>query len=931
KQLASGKKTKYALFWGIKSSHYRGESTFTLHFVKGNGLKTKEGLQSSNRKTDETPIYFPEKYKVVGQQLYFAMREKNDTLRFNNVKELILNNRELLNDIYQYSYEGNVRYEKIRSSDAHLVTFDPETLNCNFIIEKKDGLIHLQRLVTLDGAAFSFRNIDSANPIFCTKGDKAYCYENEHFFRIIKMFGDYESLIIPFTNKKEYTQLITGLQQHFDVRVEKGILLSEEILQNPKYQILLREVGEFILFEPRLKYGDYSFNPLDKGSYEIDEKLRKPEEEDREFLTSFLRNAHPDFDGNIQAQNYSFLEVNKLLNNYWFLKFNEACEVAGIEILGQKELSKFNYSKHRAITFSHVKSGIDWFDVDIGVSFGGENVKTADWIKALRNKESFVRLKDGSLGVLPEEWLKQAQKILAVADLEKGELRISKYRFNIIEDLFDNIDDKEILKELAEKKKRLTDLELNQKYKLPEKVKADLRSYQEHGFQWLKFLDQSGLGGILADDMGLGKTLQIIALLADQPAESTTIVIVPRSLLHNWAAELDKFCPALTYIIHHGPGRAKMIKEIQSLNIIITTYDTAASDIEILKDFEFDYVILDESQAIKNPDSKRYKAMRLLKSKNKLAMTGTPIENNTFDLYAQLSFTSPGLLGTKTSFKNNFAIPIDNNGDVEAATLLRKLIFPFVLRRTKDQVAKDLPEKTETIIYCEMGATQRKLYTKLKAKIKEDIESAVEEKGVNKSKFQMLDGLLRLRQMCNSPLLVNSTFTGKNADAVKINVLLEHLVENTDQHNALVFSQFVSLLTIVRNELDKRGIPYAYLDGSTRKRQQEVDKFMTDDNIKIFLISIKAGNTGMNLTKADYVYILDPWWNPAVEAQAIDRTHRIGQDKQIFAYKLICKDSIEEKILKLQEKKKTLASDLIRTDENVLKSLNKTELMSLFD
>lgn len=409
------------------------------------------------------------------------------------------------------------------------------------------------------------------------------------------------------------------------------------------------------------------------------------------------------------------------------------------------------------------------------------------------------------------------------------------------------------------------------------------------------------------------------------------MVIVPRSLLFNWAAELDKFCPKLTYIIHHGPNRGKDIEELIKRDLMISTYDTTAADIELFRNYRFNYIVLDESQAIKNPDSKRYKAMRLLQSDNKIAMTGTPIENNTFDLYAQLSFTSPGLLGTKTSFRNNFAIPIDNDGNQEAANLLRKLIHPFILRRTKEQVASDLPDKTETVIYCEMAPAQRKLYDKLKQQIKLDLEEEVEEKGLAKSKFKILDGLLRLRQMCNSPLLVNPAFSGKNAESVKIKVLLQNLIEELDQHNALVFSQFTSLLAIVRAELDKREIPYAYLDGSTRKRQEEVEKFMNNSELTIFLISLKAGNTGLNLTKADYVYILDPWWNPAVEAQAIDRTHRIGQDKQVFAYKLICKDSIEEKILKLQEKKKNLAQDLIRTDDNILKTLKKEELMSLFD
>ena len=312
-------------------------------------------------------------------------------------------------------------------------------------------------------------------------------------------------------------------------------------------------------------------------------------------------------------------------------------------------------------------------------------------------------------------------------------------------------------------------------------------------------------------------------------------------------------------------------------------------------------------------------------------MTGTPIENNTMDLYAQLSFTSPGLLGTKNHFKQNFAIPIDNHRNVEAAQLLRKMIHPFMLRRTKDQVAKDLPDKTESVIYCEMGEAQRKLYDTLRQKVKDDVHKKVKEDGVAKSKFFMLDGLLRLRQMCNSPLLINEGFQGASAESIKIKMLIRYLTEDIVGHSALVFSQFVSLLTLVRKELDKRKIPYAYLDGSTRNRQAEVEKFMNNDNIQIFLISIKAGNTGMNLTKAEYVYILDPWWNPAVEAQAIDRTHRIGQQQKVFAYKMICKDTIEEKILKLQERKKDLSNEIIQIDENVLKSLKKADLMALFD
>ena len=932
--LQQGRQQKFAFLWAANFSNNQHQSeSNVLYFVRGNGFKTKPGIHATNRKISQVPDGLPTDFKELGQALFFALREQDPLRRFEQVMALFESHFEVFSRHYQYIYtsHNNPGHDSMKAADLLLVEFHPTPLQCTFKVYRKDGLVQIERHLTLDDDPFDYAEIVYSNEFFCATYDRAYLYPNYPFNHFTSLFDEHEKLIIPFTDKKEYTQLIRGLQQYFEVEVAEGLTLQEETLLRPSFQILLREVGDFVLFEPRLQYQDYSFNAFDADSYHVEEKVFRAEESDRQFLIDFLTNAHPEFNRGIQVQEYVYLDFRSMINNYWFIHFSEACEAAGIVVLGQEELTKFRYSKHRASTFSHVRSGIDWFEVEMSLSFGDEKIKTADWIRALRNKESFVKLKDGTLGMLPEEWLKQAQKILAVADVDKNGLQISKYRFNIIEDLFEEIDDLEIIKELKAKKARLAQLEFDKKYPIPLSIKAELREYQKHGFAWLKFLDESGFGGILADDMGLGKTVQVICLLADQIEEAPSLVVVPRSLLFNWAAELDKFCPDLKYVIHHGPTRTKDLEELWPCHLIITTYGTAAADVEMFKDFAFNYIVLDESQAIKNPDSKRYKAMRLLKAKNRLAMTGTPIENNTFDLFAQLSFTSPGLLGTKTSFKNNFAIPIDNQGDADAATLLRKLIHPFLLRRTKEQVAQDLPEKTESIIFCEMGNTQRKLYDNLKRKIKEDIETAVEENGLAKSKFKMLDGLLRLRQMCNSPLLLNPSFSGANAESVKIDLLLQHIYEELGQHNALVFSQFVSLLTIVRRELDDRGIKYAYLDGSTNKRQQEVERFMNDDSIKIFLISLKAGNTGMNLTKADYVYILDPWWNPAVEAQAIDRTHRIGQDKQIFAYKLICKDSIEEKILKLQEKKKHLAKDLIRTDENVLKSLDKTELMALFD
>jgi len=933
-QLKKGSALTTTYFWCKDDHWYGNENVNGLAFLTGKLLKTKEGLQKHSRTVITRPTTISKEQNELAQQLLTASNLTNDEERFLETQKLLLNHVEQFNELYHYVQPNFKNHRSVRLNEAELVTIHPGVLKIEMSAVSKDGITQLHRKGTIDDREFSFKNIIFVNEFFCADKTFIYIFENKAYELLMELFVDSDSNAIDMLIPVESAQLfLANLRTICDVKIETPALKTkEQLVTETKFQVVLREVGDFVTFEPRLSFNDETFNVFSPElNYYENGVFYTIDPRNRDTLLQFIKNAHPDFNTNHQVQEYVYLPLKEMMNNYWFLHFVEACAANDVELLGQKELSKFNYSKHRAKAYSHLKSGIDWFEVDMGVSFGKEKIKTADWIKALRNNESFVILKDGSMGMLPEEWLAQARKVIAVANIEKGDIKISKYRVNVVDDLFDELDDKEIIKELAEKKKKLENYDTNKKYKLPKTVKADLRPYQKHGFAWLKFLDESGFGGILADDMGLGKTVQMISLLADQKNKNSSMVIVPRSLLFNWAAELDKFCPSLTYIIHHGPNRGKEIKELTKRNLVISTYDTTAADIELFRDYRFNYIVLDESQAIKNPDSKRYKAMRLLQSDNKIAMTGTPIENNTFDLYAQLSFTSPGLLGTKTSFRNNFAIPIDNEGNQEAADLLRKLIHPFILRRTKEQVASDLPDKTETVLYCEMAPAQRKLYNKLKEQIKIDLEEEVEEKGLAKSKFKILDGLLRLRQMCNSPLLVNPAFTGTNADSVKIKVLIQNLTEELDQHNALVFSQFTSLLAIVRAELDKREIPYAYLDGSTRKRQEEVEKFMNNSELKIFLISLKAGNTGLNLTKADYVYILDPWWNPAVEAQAIDRTHRIGQDKQVFAYKLICKDSIEEKILELQEKKKNLAQDLIRTDENILKTLKKDELMSLFE
>jgi len=347
--------------------------------------------------------------------------------------------------------------------------------------------------------------------------------------------------------------------------------------------------------------------------------------------------------------------------------------------------------------------------------------------------------------------------------------------------------------------------------------------------------------------------------------------------------------------------------------------------------FQWEYIILDESQAIKNPDANTTKAMQLLKSRNKLILSGTPLQNNTFDLYAQFNFLNPGLLGSRDFFRNEFANPIDKNNDKDASQTLRTMIKPFMLRRTKSEVAVDLPEKTETILWCQMDKAQKSMYDEYKDYYRHALTQKIEEEGMAKSGMYILEGLLRLRQICDDPRLVKDK-EKKPFKGVKIQELVREITENTGDHKMLVFSQFTEMLALIREELDENKIKYCYLDGSTSaaNRKVQVELFQSSPEIKVFLISLKAGGVGLNLTEADYVYIVDPWWNPAVEQQAIDRTHRIGQKNNIFAYKMICKDSVEEKILLLQEKKLGISKELITEDGAFFKKLTKDDINFLF-
>jgi SNF2 family DNA or RNA helicase len=403
--------------------------------------------------------------------------------------------------------------------------------------------------------------------------------------------------------------------------------------------------------------------------------------------------------------------------------------------------------------------------------------------------------------------------------------------------------------------------------------------------------------------------------------------VVPTTLLYTWLEEFRKFAPDLSILVHHGNNRARHTSRFHQHDVVITSYGTLVTDVTFLREYFFDYIFLDESQNIKNPSSQRYKAARLLKSRNKIIISGTPFENNAFDLYAQFSFACPGLLGTKQHFRDQYAIPIGKFKSKRNSLALQAKIKPFILRRTKQEVAKDLPEKTEMVLYCEMALAQRMVYEAHEKEFR-DFIAASQDDELAKKGIHILKWLTKLRQICNSPVLVDES-TSPEGSSTKIEILMERIINLSGQHKILVFSQFVSMLDLIKERLSNENIGYTYLTGSTQKRERVVDQFQNDPDARVFLISLKAGGTGLNLTAAEYVFLVDPWWNPAIENQAIDRIYRIGQQKNVVAVRLICKDTIEEKIMILQETKTKLASDLLNTGDSPFRSFSKNDFLAL--
>lgn len=735
------------------------------------------------------------------------------------------------------------------------------------------------------------------------------------------------------------SNIITPLQSKYQVLIDDSLQL-EFSDPEPMPQLLLTEMdGKFLLLKPRFQYEEllleYDEN-LDHIQHEgsVLKVMRRNKTAEQSFH-EFLRSLHPKF-ASQRNTHYYFLPFEEVMKGNWFLNMIKQVQENGFIVLGLQDLQRFRYNINTpTFEIAADNNDIDWFDLRVTISWGDQQVALSTIRKAILNKQEAILLDDGTLGMIPEEWLQQYGLLLKIGNEKDGSIKISKLHYSILDELGSKLNNKEVELEIAEKKNALSNYTALENYAGPSKsIQAKLRPYQLTGFQWLQALDGVGWGGCLADDMGLGKTLQTITFLQflkEKNPKSVQLVICPTSLIFNWENELDKFCPSLKYHTYYGNQRSFEDSHFEQFDIILTTYGVLRLDVLQLSKFNWHYIVLDESQAIKNPAAQVTQCLKLLKAKNRLILSGTPVQNNTSDLYAQFNFINPGFLGQYEFFKREFASPIDKYGDKLKSAQLRRMVYPFMLRRTKEQVAPDLPDKTEMVLWCSMGKEQRNIYEEYKNYYRDMLLQKIEEEGIGKSGIYVLEGLLRLRQICDHPLLVKNEAASTH-ESVKIEELMREIRENSGGHKSLVFSQFTEMLKLISKELEQAGISYCHLDGSTtaKDRKEAVTCFQEDENIKVFLISLKAGGVGLNLTAADYVYLVDPWWNPAAEQQAIDRTHRIGQTRKIFAYKMICKDTVEEKILQLQQKKKSLAKDLVNEDSGFVKKLTKEDVAFLF-
>jgi SNF2 family DNA or RNA helicase len=844
-----------------------------------------------------------------------------------------------------FYYHHNNTSENIVAASLRPVSINQQGAYLALYVTKKDSWYELRPQFTIGSKSYGLHELEIKYDYFVLLDGSLYLVNHFSAVQAIQLFPKSKATLTIHESKfAEFRKtVLSTLEDKIPVYYSFITAATEEQLSAGQADIAverfiyLSELGDFIIIDPVMRYGDTDIPIRTKRQvYGLDKKrnefvVNRDDAAEIQF-TALLLQQHAFFEEQLENDlPYFYLHRKRFLQEEWFLNAFEAWQREGIAVLGFNKLKDNKLNAHKAKITIRVTSGTNWFNTDLDVRFGNKKASLKQLQQAVKNKHQYVALDDGTLGILPTEWLERFAAYFNAAEVIGEKLLTSKTRFNELENLYDDAAfDNEVKRELSQYHIAFRDFESMKAVEVPAGLNTQLREYQRHGLNWLNFLDDFNFGGCLADDMGLGKTIQVLAfilLLQQKKNRTTNLLVVPTSLIFNWQAEVKKFAPSIRVFTIESTRKMKYLQLWDEYDLVLVSYGMLVTAISWMRHYTFNYIFLDESQQIKNIGSQRYRAVRLLQSRNRLAITGTPVENNVFDLYAQLSFVNPGLLGNKQHFRDTYSIPIDKFKNQKRAKQLQQKVAPFILRRTKQQVAAELPQKTEMVLYCPMEEGQRKVYDAYEKEFREFIAAETEDT-IKKSSMHVLRGITKLRQICNSPVLMEDEKLYTEG-AAKIDVLMEQIENKSSQHKILVFSQFVSMLTLIKKELIAKNICFEWLTGSTKNREAVVNNFQQNPDVRVFLVSLKAGGTGLNLTEADYVYLVDPWWNPAVENQAIDRSYRIGQTKPVVAVRLICPDTIEEKIMNLQEIKKILSDDVVKTDASIYKSISKHDLLAL--
>jgi non-specific serine/threonine protein kinase len=953
-----GPRIKYAALLGLNSEKYaNGEYEFRLipytvklqdwpgageiatlpdmeamnHFLDENRSWTRAAVSSPEKLDARTVINLP----ADAAELYNLMIRNNSGYFYYGITDFgpFLPMLAKLNVPIFLTATRNTFKERLQLMES------PVTIEAALVRDGAD--YNLQAGLRMDGQVFTTLKkslqIVCNQPAWALAGKTLVPVENPEALNLLRFLP----LTIPQKDEKEFRE------QYLHPIVERlpmqGDVLSwQDVQADPQPRLYLNDQKSKLFATLCFGYGEYEVEANPKADpislIDIPDswgmlRIHRQNDKEQEYY-AMLTDAHYGLKRAAREHGPETFELRARTHPFDFLLHSiPALTRAGFEIFGEENLKAGKINRSTPTISLNITSGLDWFDLDASVKFGEEQVSLKDVRKAMKKGDRYVKLTDGSIGQIPEQWLERYKRLFDMAEETETGLRLSDFHLPLVDSLLEDAELAQTPSDFIERRERLRNFENIQSQSVPQGFTGELRPYQKAGLDWLYFLRQFGFGGCLADDMGLGKTIQVLAFLQSlketgQTRACASLLVVPKSLLINWQRESARFTPGLRFLEYIGNARQKDTTRFNDYDIVLTTYGTMLRDIELLRSYRFHYAILDESQSIKNPLAQSAKAARLIQAEHRLVMTGTPVENNTFELWSQFAFLNPGLLGSMDYFKREFANPIENRANQETADLLRRLVFPFILRRTKQQVAPELPTRTERIIYTDMEPAQRKIYTHTRDRYRAELLGVIESEGMNDARMKILEGLLRLRQICIHPRLVEPTYRGESA---KFEMLMETLETlHAEGHKALIFSQFVETLKLVQIELHARKLTYTYLDGKTQDRQGQVDRFQNDPSVPFFLISLKAGGVGLNLTAADYVIHLDPWWNPAVEMQAADRTHRIGQDKPVFIYKFIARDTVEEKILQLQERKKILVDQLISAEGSFFKSITPEDVKVLF-